>query len=878
MRCLYCGKELALFKRLRGGEFCSDAHRQQYQEEYTQLALNRLLQANAAKDGEKDGKSKELNEKPAKSAAVEPDSPALKRREKLREEAPAAAPPPPIEPLPPAPEPVAQSYAIPQQTAVVEAQPPMPAAAAVVEEIPQAGPEPEAASSRDEPPPAAMRSFIVEFPAAPAATAPEPSGRATQFLTATAPALPRLFDVQPDPDLAHLDRAGRVRLSLFTLADFQTPPRERGLELREFVRGVPPVEIQVKPAVESGFAAVQEALDVELEALPPAATATLWTAPQIELAREHEVLLGDLARLDFALTVWGEGNASGDSVVRAESAPSEPPASVEAAIEEPVIAPAPVMGPARMEPMRPEPNKPEPARPEPARMEPLGYQPAASPQSRPAPLRFEPVQIDPMFLDQIAGRAMGSEELGSKEAGPVLVAEEPPAAPPELEEQETPPNVTKPLPVTLHGLAPVRGKPVQVFTTAAVRPGDLQIPRATGLPLRPVMVLGPAPKPARTVAPSPKPVPAAEKPVLVEKAVPVKPQPKPEAPKAEVVKQEAPKPESPKPESTRPEASKPQVKPEPAPPVAKTEAKAEPKPEPKPAEPAAKPVEKPKSAEAPKFAEAAKIAEPPKTAATQKIDEAQKTTDAQKTAEAQKTGHAAKTPAAEIESLGLPTLALEAKETFWSKLPAAVKLGGIAAVLALVVGGIVLTSRGSGSSKPAAAAPVEPVYIEQPALANTAGWEQDWFADRPGSAKSRHVDVLKGSLTERDYRLVFEGEVESGALGWVFRAADKSFYVEKIQTITPGREPVMALVHFAVINGQEQARSQTPLPIQAHLDTVYKVRMDIIGDRFTTWVQDQKIDQWSDSQLAAGGVGLYYENGDSAKLRDTLNVVPLRRK
>ncbi len=46
MRCLYCGKELALLKRWTGGgEFCSDAHRQRYQEEYNELALNRLLQA-----------------------------------------------------------------------------------------------------------------------------------------------------------------------------------------------------------------------------------------------------------------------------------------------------------------------------------------------------------------------------------------------------------------------------------------------------------------------------------------------------------------------------------------------------------------------------------------------------------------------------------------------------------------------------------------------------------------------------------------------------------------------------------------------------------------------------------------------------------------
>src|SRR5579863_982251 len=46
MRCLYCGKELALLKRLRGGgEFCSDTHKQSYQEEYNRLALSRLLQA-----------------------------------------------------------------------------------------------------------------------------------------------------------------------------------------------------------------------------------------------------------------------------------------------------------------------------------------------------------------------------------------------------------------------------------------------------------------------------------------------------------------------------------------------------------------------------------------------------------------------------------------------------------------------------------------------------------------------------------------------------------------------------------------------------------------------------------------------------------------
>src|SRR6266404_2086960 len=62
MRCLYCGKELALLKRLTGsGEFCSESHKQSYQEEYNRLALSRLLQAQS--------RSEEVR---AEASAVEP--------------------------------------------------------------------------------------------------------------------------------------------------------------------------------------------------------------------------------------------------------------------------------------------------------------------------------------------------------------------------------------------------------------------------------------------------------------------------------------------------------------------------------------------------------------------------------------------------------------------------------------------------------------------------------------------------------------------------------------------------------------------------------------------------------------------------------------
>src|SRR5579862_6912482 len=87
MRCLYCGKELALLKRWTGGgEFCSDAHRQRYQEEYNQLALNRLLQGNAlaesgapgaAKSQTETGPDARLDTKPEALPSVQPATPEI---------------------------------------------------------------------------------------------------------------------------------------------------------------------------------------------------------------------------------------------------------------------------------------------------------------------------------------------------------------------------------------------------------------------------------------------------------------------------------------------------------------------------------------------------------------------------------------------------------------------------------------------------------------------------------------------------------------------------------------------------------------------------------------------------------------------------------
>jgi len=222
--------------------------------------------------------------------------------------------------------------------------------------------------------------------------------------------------------------------------------------------------------------------------------------------------------------------------------------------------------------------------------------------------------------------------------------------------------------------------------------------------------------------------------------------------------------------------------------------------------------------------------------------------------------------------LGLPTLNLNTSGGFWSRSPVAVKIGAIAAVLA-IAGGIFLAARG-GLSEPAAnnGPRIVDAGPALPAVGN------DWLADF-SPRHARQVTVLRDSLHLADYRMEFSSQIEAGALGWVFRARDSvTFYVAKLEVVRPGPNPTLAVAHFAVIGGEDQAAVRRPLAITAQPDTVYKIRFQALGNHFTTWIQDQQVDDWTDDQIASGAVGLFAELGERSVLQGKFSVVPLAVK
>jgi hypothetical protein len=147
-------------------------------------------------------------------------------------------------------------------------------------------------------------------------------------------------------------------------------------------------------------------------------------------------------------------------------------------------------------------------------------------------------------------------------------------------------------------------------------------------------------------------------------------------------------------------------------------------------------------------------------------------------------------------------------------------------------------------------------------------WASGWRYDRAGFLRPRQIAFYTPSLELTDYRFEFLGQIERKALSWVFRAADvKNYYVNRLEVVDPSPLPEVVLVRYAVVNGRAGPRTVTRLPMQTHLDTMYRIRVDVSGPNFVTTVQGQVVDVFSDERIPRGGVGFFAQSGEEVRLR-----------
>ena len=148
------------------------------------------------------------------------------------------------------------------------------------------------------------------------------------------------------------------------------------------------------------------------------------------------------------------------------------------------------------------------------------------------------------------------------------------------------------------------------------------------------------------------------------------------------------------------------------------------------------------------------------------------------------------------------------------------------------------------------------------------GWANSWSYDGTGFARPGRLAMLSGSLPMADYQVEFLGQIEKRAVAWVFRASDaRNYYATKLVETNRGPAAGLFIVRYAVVGGRERRRIQLPLPVMGPARTMLRVRQEIRGAQFTTYLDGRVVDTWSDSSLSRGGFGFFADPGEGAYIR-----------
>lgn len=147
------------------------------------------------------------------------------------------------------------------------------------------------------------------------------------------------------------------------------------------------------------------------------------------------------------------------------------------------------------------------------------------------------------------------------------------------------------------------------------------------------------------------------------------------------------------------------------------------------------------------------------------------------------------------------------------------------------------------------------------------GWARTWAYDQEGYIRPGEFALFRPSMANPDYRLEMLAQIERTSLAWGVRARDRNNYYGVKLTITkPGRRPLVSLVRHAVLGGRHMDPVSVPVRVTLQKDTPYHVVMDVVGRNYSASIDGQHVDSWTDDTHASGGVAMFSDAGERARL------------
>ncbi|OYW12366.1 MAG: hypothetical protein B7X34_01960, partial [Acidobacteriia bacterium 12-62-4] len=146
-------------------------------------------------------------------------------------------------------------------------------------------------------------------------------------------------------------------------------------------------------------------------------------------------------------------------------------------------------------------------------------------------------------------------------------------------------------------------------------------------------------------------------------------------------------------------------------------------------------------------------------------------------------------------------------------------------------------------------------------------WARSWYYDKSGVVRPGRMAIYQPSIPMEDYQLLLTAAVERRSISWMVRASNlRNYIAARLNVSGSGPNQRLSFERWTVKDGRVTRRQILPLATTLGTATTARLRMDVVGNTFTTMLQDQVIDVFTDSSHATGGVGLFSSDADQPRI------------
>lgn len=152
--------------------------------------------------------------------------------------------------------------------------------------------------------------------------------------------------------------------------------------------------------------------------------------------------------------------------------------------------------------------------------------------------------------------------------------------------------------------------------------------------------------------------------------------------------------------------------------------------------------------------------------------------------------------------------------------------------------------------------------------AGAADGPKPWIFLNAKEASPRSLALFTPSKGMADFRLEFTTEVEKNGISWAIQATDpQNYQALQIWQKKAGTENQLWLTRYSVKAGKEGPHTQVQLQIQQPAQPIWLVRLEVVGESCTLWVENQIANAWSEAAVPDSSIGFFAGRNDQFVLK-----------